>query len=209
MELDGLLLDGDGARYEGDGLGEGRERTAGRELDRDEDPTDGRENDRWDVGLDARELETEGLARFRLVRLVTEPPDLDEGRVKLRLDGVERVEFGARFGVRLKLGPDRPLDRELGRWRVTEPVDRVWLRRVTNDGRDGVRSREPLETLFGGATGGMDNCRLLRLVKDPPDPGEDRERLRFVVVERFDCGARVGVRTTFTPDRALRRESGR
>lgn len=94
-------------------------------MDRDEDPTDGRENDRWDEGLDARELETEGLARLRLVRLVTEPLDLDEGRVKLRLDGVERVEFGARFGVRLKLGPDRPLGRVLGRWRVTEPVERV------------------------------------------------------------------------------------
>lgn len=83
------------------------------------------------------------------------------------------------------------------------------MRRVTNDGRDGARPREPLETSFGAATGGTDNCRLLRLVKDPLDPGEDRERLRFVVVERFDCGARVGVRTTFTPDRPLGLESGR
>lgn len=204
-ELDGRLLDGAGARYEGAGLGEGRDRTAGREPDRDEDPTDGRENDRWDVGLDARDLEAEGLDRLRLVRLVKDPPDLDEGRDRLRLDGVDRVDCGTRFGVRLKLGPDRPLDREPGRWRVKVPVDPVPSGRVTNDGREGVRTRD----FPGFVTEGLDGLRSVRRVTDPLDPEEGRERLRLGAVERVDCRARVGVRTTFTPDRPLDRESGR
>lgn len=206
-ELDGLLLDGDGARKEGVDLGEGRDCTEGRELERDEDRTDGRETARWEVDLD---LETEGLDWLRGVRLVTDPRDPDEDREMLRLEDEGRDDCGLRFGVRLTLGPDRPLDRELGRWRVNVPVDPVRLGRVTNDGCwDEVRPREPLETFPGAATGGIDNCRLLRLVKDPLDPDEGRERLRLGAVERDDCGARVGVRTTFTPDRPLDRESGR
>ena len=196
-ELDGWFLDGAGARYEGVERGDGRDRTAGREIVR------------WVEGFDARELETEGLARLRLVRLVTDPLEPDEGRETLRLDGADRGDCGVRFGVRLKLGPDRPLRRESGRWRVTDPVGPVRLGRRTNDGREGARLREPLETFSGAATGGIDNRRLLRSVKDPPDPDEGRERLRLEVVERVDCGARVGVRTTFTPDRPLGLEPGR
>lgn len=58
-ELDGLLLDGAGARYEGVELGAGRDRTEGRELDLDEDRTAGRETFRWEELLDRFELETE------------------------------------------------------------------------------------------------------------------------------------------------------
>ena len=204
-ELDGRLLDGAGARYEGAGLGEGRDRTAGRELDRDDDPIDGREIVRWEEDLDGLEVETEGLARLRLVRLVKDPLEPDEDREKLRLEGVERLDCGVRFGVRRTLGPDRPLDREPGRWLVKLPVDPVRSGRVTNDGREGVRTWD----FPGFATEGLDGLRSVRLVTDPLGPEEDREKLRFGAVERVDCGARVGVRMTFTPDCARRRESDR
>lgn len=183
-------------------MGEGRDRTEGRELDRDEDRTAGRETLRWEVDLD---LETEGLDWLRGVRLVTDPLDPDDGREILRLEDEGRDGCRVRFGVRLTLGPDRPLDRESGRCRVKVPGDPVRLGRVTNDGRDGVRTWD----FPGFATEGLEGLRLLRLVKDPPDPDEDRERLRLEAVERVDFGARVGVRTTFTADRPLDRESGR
>lgn len=205
-EPEGLLLGGDGARYEGVDLGAGRDCTEGRELDRDEDRTAGRDADRWDVDLDR---ETEGLDWLRGARLVTDPRDPDEDREILRLGEEGRDDCGVRFGVRLKLGPDRPRCRESDRWREKVPVDPVRLGRVTNVGPDGVRPRDPLETLSGRATGGIDNRRLLRVVKDPPEPDEDRERLRLGAVERVVCGARFGVRMTFTSDRPLRRESGR
>lgn len=205
-EPDGLLLGGDGARYEGVDLGAGRDRTEGRELEREEDRTDGRETVRWEVDLD---LETEGLAWLRGARLVTDPRDPDEDREILRLGEEGRDDFGVRFGVRLTLGPDCPLDRELGRWRVKVPEGLVRLGRVTNDGWDEVRPRELLETFPGAATGGIDDRWVLRLVNEPLDPDEDRERLRLGAVERVVCGARVGVRTTFTPDRPLDRDSGR
>ena len=205
-ELDGLLLDGAGARYEGVERVEGRDRTEGRELDGDDDRTAGRENVRWEVDLG---LETEGLDWLRGARLVTDPRDPDEDREILRFGGEGRDDCGVRFGVRLKLGPDPPRCRESGRWREKDPVDPVRLGRVTNDGPDGVRPRDALETLSGAATGGIDNCRLLRFVNDPLDPDAGRERLRLVAVERVVSGARVGVRMTFTSDRPLRRESGR
>ena len=112
LELDGLLLDGAGARYEGVDLGEGRDCTEGRELGRDEDRTAGRETVRWEVGLDRLELETEGLAWLRGVRLVTDPLDPDEGREIFRLEAGDRVDCGTRVGVRMTFGPDRPLWRE-------------------------------------------------------------------------------------------------
>ena len=115
LELDGLLLDGAGARYEGVDLGEGRDRTAGRELDRDEDRTAGRETVRWEDGLDRLELETEGLDWLRGVRLVTDPLDPDEDREILRLEEEGRDDRWVRVGVRVTLAPDRPLDRELER----------------------------------------------------------------------------------------------
>jgi len=146
---------------------------------------------------------------LRGARLVTDPRDPDEDREMLRLGEEGRADCGVRFGVRLKLGPDRPRSRESERCREKVPVGPFRLGRVTNDGRDGVWPREPLETLSGAATGGFDNCRLLRLVKDPPDPGADRERFRLGAVERVVCGAREGVRMTLTADRPLRRESDR
>ena len=115
MELDGLLLDFAGARYEGVDLGEGRDRTEGRELDRDDDRTAGRETFRWEVGLDRLELETEGLDWLRGVRLVTDPLDPDEDREILRLEEEGRDDRWVRVGVRVTLAPDRPLDRELDR----------------------------------------------------------------------------------------------
>ena len=120
MELDGLLLDGAGARYEGVDLDEGRDRTAGRELDRDDDRTVGRETFRWEVGLDRLELETEGLDWLRGVRLVTDPLDPDEDREILRLEEEGRDDRWVRVGVRVTLAPDRPLDRELERCRVND-----------------------------------------------------------------------------------------
>ena len=110
-----MLLDGAGARYEGVDLGEGRDCTEGRELGRDEDRTAGRETVRWEVGLDRLELETEGLAWLRGVRLVTDPLDPDEGREIFRLEAGDRVDCGTRVGVRMTLAPDRPLWRESGR----------------------------------------------------------------------------------------------
>lgn len=142
---------------------------------------------------------------MRLVRLVKDPLDPDEGREKLRLEGAERIDCGVRFGVRPTLGPDRPLDREPGRWRVKLPVDPVRSGRVTNDGREGVRTWD----FPGFVTEGLDELRSVRPVTDPLDPEEDREKLRLEAVERVDCGARVGVRMTFTPDCVRRRESGR
>lgn len=205
-EPDGLLLGGAGARYEGAERVEGRDRTEGRELDGDDDRTDGREIVRWEVDLD---LETEGLDWLRGARLVTDPRDPDEDREILRLGEEGRDDCGVRFGVRLKLGPVRPRCRESGRCREKVPVGPVRLGRVTNEGRDGVRLRDPLETLSGAATGGIDNCRLLRLVKDPLDPDVGRERLRLGATDRVVCCDRVGVRMTLTSDRPLRRESGR
>ena len=205
MELDGLLLDGAGARYEGVDLGEGRDRTAGRELDRDDDRTVGRETFRWEVGLDRLELETEGLDWLRGVRLVTDPLDPDEDREILRLEEEGRDDRWVRVGVRVTLAPDRPLDRELERCRVNVRLDPVRLGRLTLDGREGARTREPPER----ETEGVDGLRLVCLVTDLLDPDEDREILRLEEEDREDWGVRVGVRMTFTPDRPLDRELDR
>ena len=136
---------------------------------------------------------------MRLVRFVTDLPEPDEDREKLRLEGVDRVACGARFGVRLKLGPDRP------RCRVKDSVDPVRSGRLTNDGRDGVRTWD----FPAPVTEGLDGLRLVRLMKEPLDPDEGREKLRLEAVERADCGTRFGVRMTFTPELLPSRASGR
>lgn len=139
--------------------------------------------------------------------------DRTDGRESVRWEvdlDLETEDLDWLRGARLVTDPRDPdEDREPDRWRVKDPEGPVRLGRVTNDGWDEVRLREPLETFPGAATGGLDNCRLLRLVKDPLGPDEDRERLRLGAVERVDCGARAGVRTTFTPDCRFGRESGR
>jgi hypothetical protein len=203
--LDGLLLDGAGARYEGVDLGEGRDCTEGRELGRDEDRTAGRETVRWEVGLDRLELETEGLAWLRGVRLVTDPLDPDEDREILRLEEEGRDDRWVRVGVRVTLAPDRPLDRELERCRVNVRLDPVRLGRLTLDGREGARTREFPER----ETEGVDGLRLLRLVTDSLDPDEDREILRLEVEERAGCEAWVRERLRLSRDRPCCRESDR
>jgi len=78
--------------------------------------------------------------------LVNDPLDPDEDRERLRLGAVERVDCGARVGVRTTFTPDRPLDRESGRCRTSDRVDPVRSDLVTADRREGTR--EPLEPLL-------------------------------------------------------------
>ena len=88
---------------------------------------------------------------------------------------------------------------------MNDRLDPVRLGRLTFDGRDGARTREPPERETEGVAG----LRLLRLVTEPFDPDEDRERLRLEVEERAGCEARVRERLRLSPDRRCCLESER
>ncbi len=148
------------------------------------------------MDLDRLELETEGLDWLRGVRLVTDPLDPDEDREMLRFEEEGLDDRWVRVGVRVTLAPDCPLGRELGRWRMNDRLDPVRLGRLTFDGREGARTREPPER----ETEGVDGLRLVCLVTDLLDPDEDREILRLEVEERAGCEAGVRKRLRLSRD---------
>ena len=88
---------------------------------------------------------------------------------------------------------------------MNDRLDPVRLGRLTFDGREGARVREPPER----ETEGVDGLRRFCLVTDLLDPDEDREILRLEEEGRDDRWVRVGVRVTLAPVRPLGRESDR